>query len=100
MTDGNTFFIGNAWVAPLQPGVPLPVVNPATESLLRTTAAGGPADADRALTALPVWAHLPVAQRAAALTRMARGLVARADEFLQHKAVQMPITRSATKTNA
>src|SRR6218665_1809508 len=68
MSDGSTFFIGNAWAAPLRPGLPLQAFDPATGSLPRPTAAGGLADADRAVAAAhaaqPVGENLPAAQRA------------------------------------
>src|SRR6218665_3984120 len=94
MSDGSTFFIGNAWAAPLRPGWPLQAFDPATGSLPRPTAAGGLADADRAAAAAhaaqPVGENLPAAQRASAINSV-RGI----GERLRCRAVQMPVARTA-----
>ena len=45
------FYIDGAWVEPLEPGAPHPIVNPATEGVVGQVAMGGTADADRAVMA-------------------------------------------------
>jgi aldehyde dehydrogenase (NAD+) len=50
MVDRLKFYIDGAWSDPSN-GKPMPVVNPATEETMYEVALGGPADADRAVSA-------------------------------------------------
>ncbi|WP_369374568.1 aldehyde dehydrogenase family protein [Promicromonospora sp. Populi] len=61
------------------------VVNPATSAVIGDLPAGTAADVDRAVAAarraLPQWSAVPVSERAAALGRIADGLLARIDDI-------------------
>ncbi len=77
-------YVGGAWMAPSSDHV-LDVVNPATEEVAGRIPLGTPADVDRAVAAaraaFPAWSQAPLEVRQAALTRIADGLEARADEL-------------------
>ncbi len=77
-------YVGGAWVAPSSDHV-LDVVNPATEEVAGRIPLGAPADVDRAVAsaraAFPAWSQAPLEVRQEALTRIADGLEARADEL-------------------
>jgi len=79
----GAFFIGGEWVAPAGAAT-IEVVNPATERVLGTVPAGGPADVDAAVAAaaaaLPGWSATAVPDRAKLLSALAEGLAARGDE--------------------
>jgi acyl-CoA reductase-like NAD-dependent aldehyde dehydrogenase len=77
-------YVDGAWVAPSSDHV-LDVVNPATEEVAGRIPLGTPADVDRAVAAaraaFPAWSQAPLEVRQGALTRIADGLEARADEL-------------------
>jgi aldehyde dehydrogenase (NAD+) len=77
-------YVDGAWVAPSSDHV-LDVVNPATEEVAGRIPLGTPADVDRAVAAaraaFPAWSQSPLEVRQEALTRIADGLEARADEL-------------------
>src|SRR6266571_6680787 len=84
MHDRDKLYINGAWV-PAQGKDTIEVVNPATEQVLGRIPAGTAADAAAATEAARVafeqWATTPPAERAALLTRLHLGLVARTEEI-------------------
>jgi aldehyde dehydrogenase (NAD+) len=83
MQSRDRVYIGGRWI-PAAGNDVIEVVNPATEEIMGTVPAGGPADVDAAVgaarDAVPAWALSPPEQRAAVLTRLRDGLLARKDE--------------------
>ncbi|MEU0389090.1 aldehyde dehydrogenase family protein [Streptomyces chartreusis] len=79
-------YIGGAWRPAAGQDV-IEVVNPADEQVIGTVPAGTAEDVDAAVraarAALPDWATTPPAERAARLTALRDGLVARADEIAE-----------------
>jgi aldehyde dehydrogenase (NAD+) len=86
-------YVDGAWVAPLQPGAAIPVVNPATEEVIGTVIPGGPADVDRAVAAaraaFPAFSTTEAADRAALLQRVLVLLEERAEAFAQTITAEM-----------
>jgi acyl-CoA reductase-like NAD-dependent aldehyde dehydrogenase len=85
MIEHDSHYIDGAWAPSLGTGA-IEVVNPATERTIGRVPAGGPADVDAAVAAaraaLPGWRDTPVAERAAALRRIAAGVRARQEEIV------------------
>ncbi|WP_329499650.1 aldehyde dehydrogenase family protein [Kitasatospora herbaricolor] len=77
-------YIGGAW-RPSLAADPLPVLDPATEQVLATVPAGGPADVDAAVRAARAaargWGATTPEQRLAPLTRLRDGLAAAQGEI-------------------
>ncbi|MFD0264254.1 aldehyde dehydrogenase family protein [Kitasatospora indigofera] len=77
-------YIGGAW-RPALTADSLPVLDPATEQVLATVPAGGPADVDAAVRAARAaargWGATTPAQRLAPLTRLRDGLAAAQEEI-------------------
>ncbi|MCW2545500.1 MAG: aldehyde dehydrogenase family protein, partial [Frankiales bacterium] len=75
--DRLAFFIDGAWV-PAEARDAISIVNPETEDVIGSVAAGTPDDVDAAVAAarraLPGWSQTPVADRAAVLTAVADAL--------------------------
>jgi aldehyde dehydrogenase (NAD+) len=84
MKNADRFYIGGQWVDPKGDGR-IDVINPATEEVIDRIPAGTPDDVDAAVRAaagaLEEWSRSSVADRAEALTAIAGGLGARADEI-------------------
>jgi aldehyde dehydrogenase (NAD+) len=80
----DSLYLGGAWVPPAGAGR-IPVENPATEQIVAAVPEGTPADVDRAVAAAraawPGWAGLSRAERAAYLSALHAGLLARRDEL-------------------
>ncbi|MGH9277177.1 MAG: aldehyde dehydrogenase family protein [Acidimicrobiales bacterium] len=80
MTDRDRLYIGGAWVEPAGDGT-IDVTEAATEDVLGRVPSGTAADVDRAVAAAQEaagrWAATPVEERAAALDRLAAGIMAR-----------------------
>jgi aldehyde dehydrogenase (NAD+) len=80
MIEARRFFIGGAWVDPVDPR-PVAVIDPATEEPAATLSLGGAADFDRAVAAaraaFPAFAATERSARVALLRRVAAGLEAR-----------------------
>ena len=78
-------YINGEWVS--VDGALLPIVDPATETVIGEIAAGSAADVDRAVAAaraaFPAFAALPAGQRAALLDRIHELLLERAEIFAQ-----------------
>ena len=74
MREYLKFYIDGEWVDPAQPGT-FDVINPATEEVAGTVAAGSAADIDRAVAAarkaFDTWSVTPVAERIALLENIA-----------------------------
>lgn len=70
----DKFYIDGAWVDPLEPGRPIPVINPATEEEIGAVVPGGRADVDRAVAAaraaFPAWSASTREERLALLRRI------------------------------
>ncbi len=73
MIEKRQFYIGGAWVDPLEAS-DMPVVNPANEQTVAVISLGGGADLDRAVlaarTAFPAWSETGVAERAGLIRRI------------------------------
>lgn len=86
MHDRDALYIGGQWVAPAT-GARMPVENPATGQVIGHVPQVGAADVDRAVAAARAgfdgWAGTGPEQRAAALTGLRDGLVARREELAQ-----------------
>jgi acyl-CoA reductase-like NAD-dependent aldehyde dehydrogenase len=84
MHERDYVYINGQWRTPLGAQT-IDVVNPFTEEVIGQVPAGSIADAEQAVaaarSAFAVWADTPVAERSAALDRIHRGLLARAEEF-------------------
>ena len=80
------FYIDGAWVAPATPRT-LEVIDPSDESVAAVISLGSAADVDRAVVAarraFPAWAATPLAERRAALLRLAEAYRARYDEMAE-----------------
>ncbi|MGE0732892.1 MAG: aldehyde dehydrogenase family protein [Acidimicrobiia bacterium] len=78
--NARRFYIDGAWVEPSSTDT-IGVVNPATEAVIETIAAGNDEDVDRAVAAakaaFPAFAATPVAERIALLERIIEGYKAR-----------------------
>ena len=74
MREYLKFYIDGQWVDPAQPGT-FDVINPATEEVAGTVAAGSAGDVDRAVAAarkaFPSWSATSVAERVAVLENIA-----------------------------
>jgi acyl-CoA reductase-like NAD-dependent aldehyde dehydrogenase len=96
----DRLFIGGEWVAPSEPHATIEVVNPATEQPLGRIPAGTPEDVARAVAAarqaFEAWSQTPVAERAAAVERIALALSDRVEEIaaLIAQEVGMPIRQA------
>ena len=92
-------FIGGQWVEPHGSGK-LEVVNPATEEVLATIPEGDAEDADRAVQAAAAafegWSHLSAEARGGYLTKIKKGLQARAEDLTAVIAAEvgMPVALS------
>ncbi|MEV0248191.1 aldehyde dehydrogenase family protein [Nocardia sp. NPDC050712] len=84
MRDYSKFYIGGQWVDPAGPGT-FEVVNPATEDVAGTVAAGTAADIDRAVAAarhaFPAWSATTVAERSEVLHAIAEAYQKRRDDL-------------------
>lgn len=87
------FYIDGAWCEPAKAAPAIPVIDPATESVIGSIAAGSAADVDRAVAAaaraFPAFAASPVAERVALLGRIVALLEERAEAFAQAIATEM-----------
>ena len=86
MSNTTQFYINGAWVDPIA-GTPFDVIDPSTEEVCATISLGGEADTNAAVAAaraaFPAWAATPVADRIAALERLATAYAARAEDMSQ-----------------
>jgi aldehyde dehydrogenase (NAD+) len=86
------FYIGGAWVAPLE-GRDHVVINPSTEEPCATIALGGQADTDRAVAAASAafagWAATDPAERRALCARILEQYNRRAEEMAQAISLEM-----------
>jgi acyl-CoA reductase-like NAD-dependent aldehyde dehydrogenase len=84
MQEQDRIYVGGQWV-PSQGTGRIPVVEAATEEVIGTVPEGTPGDVEAAVAAaaeaFPGWAATPPEERAAACTRIAKGLEARKDEL-------------------
>ncbi|MCK4177583.1 aldehyde dehydrogenase family protein [Aciditerrimonas ferrireducens] len=84
MQEQDRIYVGGQWV-PSQGTGRIPVVEAATEEVIGTVPEGTPGDVEAAVAAaaeaFPGWASTPPEERAAACTRIAKGLEARKDEL-------------------
>ncbi|MEV5411176.1 aldehyde dehydrogenase family protein [Thermopolyspora sp. NPDC052614] len=84
MIERKAFYIGGAWVPPIDGGV-TEVRNPATDEIVGLSPSGTVADVDAAVAAaraaFPAWAATPATERIAILDRVRDGLRARNDEI-------------------
>jgi aldehyde dehydrogenase (NAD+) len=82
----DRLFIGGDWVAPISSKV-IDVESPATEEIIGRVPSGSPADIDAAVAAARhafdsgPWPHLEPAERAAIVSKLAKAIRARTDEF-------------------
>jgi len=80
----NQLYVGGRWVAPATDRH-IDVIDPASEEVIGRVPACSPEDVDRAVqaarSALIVWAKTPVADRTAAVRRIAEVLLTRVDEL-------------------
>lgn len=80
----SKIFVGGAWIDS-ESSETIPVVNPATETVIAEVPAGTPGDADKAVKAARAafagWGAIPPAERGKYLGRIADVLSARADEL-------------------
>ena len=96
----DALFIGGSWVRPDAGDGVIEVDNAATEEVLGTVPAGGPADVDRAVgaarRAFDEWSRASVDERAKAVERLGEALSARVPEIgtLVAQEVGMPISMS------
>lgn len=92
MAETTQFYIGGSWVDPIA-GTPLDVMDPSTEEVCATISLGGAADTDAAVAAargaFEGWASTPVADRIAALERLAAAYSARAEDIAQAVSQEM-----------
>ncbi len=97
MRTFDKLYIGGQWVAPAHPATPIEVHNSATEEVMATIPEGSVADVDAAVAAaraaFPAWSATPVAERVAALQRIAEALGAQMDTIAEVIAqeVGMPV---------
>ena len=86
MQDRTNFYIDGAWVAPRRARV-LDVIDPAKETACARVSLGAAEDVDRAVAAarraFDAWSRSPVAERAAALARLAAVYERRFDEMAE-----------------
>jgi len=86
MLDRTNFYIDGAWVAPRRARV-LNVIDPAKETACARVSLGAAEDVDRAVAAarraFDAWSRSPVAERAAALARLAAVYERRFDEMAE-----------------
>jgi len=86
MLDRTNFYIDGAWVAPRRVRV-LDVIDPAKETACARVSLGAAEDVDRAVAAarraFDAWSRSPVAERAAALARLAAVYERRFDEMAE-----------------
>ncbi|MEL6337449.1 MAG: aldehyde dehydrogenase family protein [Pseudomonadota bacterium] len=86
MQNAQNFYIGGAWVAPLE-GTPLEVLNPSNEEPFATITLGGQADTNAAVAAakaaFPAWSMTSKAERLAALERLVAAYDARLEDMAQ-----------------
>ncbi len=96
----DKFFINGRWVAPLGAGL-IDVVDPSTAEVHARIPEGSAADAEAAVAAARAafdgWASTPLAERVAAIERIAAGVEARSDELARAIAheVGMPLKLAA-----
>jgi aldehyde dehydrogenase (NAD+) len=92
--DYDRLFIGGAWVAPEGTGT-IEVVSPATEEVVARVPDATPADVDKAVAAARrafdegPWPHMPVAERAAVLTKVAEAITAEMGEMAEIISTEM-----------
>ena len=92
MIDASRFFIGGAWVEPLDPR-PFAVIDPATEEPAAIVSLGSAADIDRAVAAaraaFPTFAMTARTERVTLLRRIAAGLEVRRDAIADRITTEM-----------
>jgi len=92
MIDASRFFIGGAWVEPLDPR-PFAVIDPAMEEPAAIVSLGSAADIDRAVAAaraaFPTFATTARTERVALLRRIAAGLEVRRDAIADRITTEM-----------
>ncbi|NYT67600.1 aldehyde dehydrogenase family protein [Pusillimonas noertemannii] len=85
MLGRNEHYIDGKWVAPLEMGDPIEVINPATELVIGVGARGSAEDVDRAVaaarSAFPGYSQTTTEERVALLTRIMEIYMSRADEI-------------------
>ncbi len=92
MIEKRDFYIGGAWVQPLQP-TDHPVIDPSTEEPCAVISLGSAADTDRAVAAakaaFPAWAATPPAERRAIVARILEQYEKRKDEMAEAISLEM-----------
>ena len=95
--EHRQFYIGGAWVAPLDP-TDYPIISPSTEEQIGVVALGTAADADRAVAAarqaFPGWSATSPAERRSVLARLLRAFDAHSEAIAASISAEMgaPIT--------
>ena len=91
-TETSHLFIGGAWIRSASDET-IDVFNPTTEECVGAVPAGAAADVDAAVAAargaFPSWSSTPVAERAAALRRIAHALSERQEELARLAAIDI-----------
>jgi betaine-aldehyde dehydrogenase len=92
MQQRDTLYVDGQWLAPAASGF-IDVISASTEEVIGRVPQGSGEDVNRAVTAarraFDSWAATPVAERAAYLTKIHQGLVARADEIARTIAAEV-----------
>lgn len=92
MREQRQFYIDGQWVDPAEPN-DLAVYDPATEDVCAVISLGSASDVDRAVAAAKAafggWAATPVAERRAALERLAAAMKARHDDLAEAISLEM-----------
>lgn len=100
MDNLKKFYIGGAWVDPLEQ-TDFDVIHPGNEEVVATIALGGAADVDRAVAAateaFKTWQFSTVEERAALLERMITAYEKRAEAFIRIQSEEMGTTLSFSR---
>ncbi len=98
--ESEKLYIGGSWTDPHHRGR-IEVINPTTEEVFATIAAGSAEDIERAVAAakgaFPAWSNEKPAERSKLLRRVAQELDARADEIadIESREIGMPRAQTA-----
>ena len=99
MRHYDTFYVGGAWVDPIEARA-FPLVDPATEETFATVSLGSPADVDRAVSAaraaFPAFSATFVGERIALLERIAAAYEARIPDLAAAVTEEIGSPKSAT----
>lgn len=100
MNNLDKFYIGGAWVDPIE-RADFDVIHPGNEEVIATIALGGPSDVDRAVAAatgaFKTWQFSTVDERVALLERIMAAYEKRAEDFIHIMSKEMGATLSFSR---